>query len=373
MPNPPKTPTSHESEHSTRTNGSRIARWSRLAVFASALSAVPACAPNVSSFQQPTNAASHTSAIQPPTKAPQPEIAREEITLLVSPQQTRPPVGDDNSDELVKKDIEFWLNAIYNDPMMLNKADPALKNDRNFMKYMLENTPHPDILIQIVPKWVTQDEEMMVIAAKRNIALLQFADDSLKNNQVFMMSVIQIDGIAIKYASERLRKDPAMALVAVSQNGLALEYLKDFANDIDMVIKAIRQNPMAFQYASEELRAKGKILMIALRQPISNYFSSPLEHAHPDHKRNRMVVSTAINQYAGALEFADPILKRDRGVVMDAAQQDESVLKFADPSIRETIRRELQAQHDYRSKNDKGMPKHILPEFDDEPKVDLGY
>ena len=145
---------------------------------------------------------------------------------------------------------------------------------------------------------------------KRNWVLIQFADESLMSNENFILEAIEIDGRAVKYAHENLQKKRTIALAAVTQNGLALASLPEFSGDEEVVLRAIRQNPTAFQYASEEIRFKGKILMIALRQPIPNDLVSPLKFTSPELQQNRFVVRTAMDQDQSALKFASPFLQK---------------------------------------------------------------
>jgi hypothetical protein len=202
-----RTPAAHADEQTT---GSRIASWSRMAVFVSALSATPACAPTLTPHFSTQPEQPNTTQVQQTT--PQLEVITTQETTAATPKSPGTQV-EHNSDS------ESMLVAVINDPMLLNKVDPALRNDRDFINVALEKTTDPSVLIQVAPQWVYKDKEMMMTALKRNIHLLQFADDSLKNDQLFMMRAILIDGQAIKYASENLRNDRAMAIAAVTQNG----------------------------------------------------------------------------------------------------------------------------------------------------------
>jgi hypothetical protein len=70
---------------------------------------------------------------------------------------------------------------------------------------------------------------------------------------------------------------------------------------------------MAFHYASETMRANGNILLFALRQPLSDYFISPLKSATPELQGNLMIVRIAIEQDSRAIEFASKSLQKALG------------------------------------------------------------
>lgn len=326
------TPPAHKSEQSTPTGSSKITRWSRLAVFASALSATSACAPASTQTTPMQPEYPGTTQAQQPT--PQPEIIATQV-----PTTARIPKSPDTQAEK-NNDPEAMLAAVISDPMLLNKTDPALKNNRDFMKSGLERTSDPSVFVQLSPEWVRQDAEMMMIAGKRNIALLQFADKSLTSNMEFMLQMVEINGLASQYADENLRKN------------------KNF------MMTAVRQNPTAYQYSHETLKTDGNFLLFALSQPISNDFVSPLKSAIPKFQKNRLVVIIALRQDARALEYADSIHQKDKSIAVPACLEDEFVLEFVHPSIREAVRKEVQAKKGNKYKSGNYLPKDI-PEPDD--------
>ena len=58
--------------------------------------------------------------------------------------------------------------------------------------------------------------------------------------------------------------DKEIAIMRVANDGAALENLKDYSADKDVVIAAVKNQPNAFQFASEELRDDEDVLKAAL-------------------------------------------------------------------------------------------------------------
>lgn len=91
-----------------------------------------------------------------------------------------------------------------------------------------------------------------------------------------------------------------MISAQVQENGYLLKYALAFQGDKEIAMKAISQNVMATQFASDIL------------------------------KRDRDFIRTAVQKFGCALEFADPVLKNDFAFVLSLVQLKGTVLEFCD-------------------------------------------
>lgn len=83
---------------------------------------------------------------------------------------------------------------------------------------------------------------------------LQAADDARDDFDVVMAAVSQ-NGLALRYASARLKNQRDIVLAAVSQVGLALYHASvALQGERDIVMAAVSQLPAALMYASTELQ-----------------------------------------------------------------------------------------------------------------------
>jgi len=96
-----------------------------------------------------------------------------------------------------------------------------------------------------------------------------------------------------------------MVLGALHENGLMLEHAsQDLRGDAEIAMVAVTSNPSALQFASEKLRNSKKIVL------------------------------AAVSKDGFALQFASSSMKADREVVAAAVKQaGEYVLMIADPSM----------------------------------------
>lgn len=175
-----------------------------------------------------------------------------------------------------------------------------------------------------------------------DITVIKYASDRLKNDKDFMLRAIKQDFNAIKYASKELMNDKDFMLKIFSTTGKTAfqisnstvvlqkyaerfeKYAGGFKSDPDVVLAAIKLNPMVLQYASEDLKNNKKIVLEAVkRNPLAIQFASN------ELKNDKEIVSTAVKKNGLTLQFAGEDLKNDLLVVSDAFDQNSKAIQFA--------------------------------------------
>jgi hypothetical protein len=70
------------------------------------------------------------------------------------------------------------------------------------------------------------------------------------------MTAVNQNGTSLKYASDRLKDDESIVMVAVQNRGYALIYASDRLKDNEaVVLSAVKRNGAALKYASDRLRS----------------------------------------------------------------------------------------------------------------------
>jgi hypothetical protein len=166
------------------------------------------------------------------------------------------------------------------------------------------------------------------------------------------------DGCAIKYASEALKQDRIVALIAVEQDWRALGYLPWLWGDRELVMTGVAQAGEALRFATPDIQddegivrmalssdpsalrfASDRIVEIVLRdhevilEAVAN-FGLALEWADDHHRADKTVVLSAVQQNGLALAYAHPSLQADRDVVLAAVYNFGTALEYADLSLR---------------------------------------
>jgi hypothetical protein len=158
-------------------------------------------------------------------------------------------------------------------------------------------------------------------AVQQNPMALQYTGFRNTNIWLCRLAVTQ-DGLALQHVGGHIQAlDDNVPLIAVRQNGLALQYaIPQYKNGSDMAHmiqeEAIKQNPSALRYASLERRSNLGFVWRAVRRK-----GRALQWASENLQANRELVMDAVADDASALEFASVELQADEEVRATAARQ----------------------------------------------------
>ena len=87
----------------------------------------------------------------------------------------------------------------------------------------------------------------------------------IKSDKDVVYAAVLSTSSAMKIIPEKFLTDKTLALLAVSNDGLALEHCVYFQNDEQVVATACKENGEAIQFASDELKQHKELALIALQ------------------------------------------------------------------------------------------------------------
>ncbi|EFC39859.1 S_TKc domain-containing protein [Naegleria gruberi] len=94
---------------------------------------------------------------------------------------------------------------------------------------------------------------------------LRFVGHLLKMNRTIVMTAVKQNPLAIQYAPSSLRKDKEIAKEALVYNGRTLEYLEELQDDEEIVLAAVSVHGIAIKFASPRLRSHENIIRRAVK------------------------------------------------------------------------------------------------------------
>lgn len=175
-----------------------------------------------------------------------------------------------------------------------------------------------------------------------------------EDDESIVHSCVEINGLSIKYASDRLRNHLKIALSAVTENGLSLEFLPDdlknnfevvfaavksdgkaihhanksFLNDLIVTMEAAKSYPNVIKYVERDFLNNEDLALLVLSQ------SGKLLSLFPNKiKSNRHIVEAAITDDGNSLEFASQKLRDDFDLVKIAVMRDPESIQFASEDL----------------------------------------
>ncbi|KAG2373346.1 hypothetical protein C9374_012212 [Naegleria lovaniensis] len=197
---------------------------------------------------------------------------------------------------VLRKNKEFMLKVVQLNGKALSYAELPLKNDLDIVLAAVRQNGEALRCIYVDPTCcLRSNKDVILEAIKQNKKALQWVPMNLLTDLSFMLKVVTLifpEFEGLKFASDDLKNDKDIALVAVKKDGNALNFVSAaLKSDYDVVLAAVRQYEHALVYASNDLR------------------------------NDKEIVLEAIRKYGSALCFASDELKKDREIVLEAAQE----------------------------------------------------
>lgn len=260
--------------------------------------------------------------------------------------------------ETLRRDKDFVLKVIDRD--VYTFLDKKLKRDRDVFWAAMERQPE---IFYDAPQDMRSDAEV----AKR---MLKLNANSYSNLSYELRANKEILALALRFCKEQnvctiSEKIPyelrtrEVALKCIEINGMELQYYWNFQDDEALVCKAVTNNSDAFEYASERLRNNKEIAMIALTKDSNApcYLSEKLcddylvghkaltssggwvlEYLSERLCSDYELVKLAVKNYGGAIEFASNELKDNEEIALIALKNESGMLSFISDRLKEGVR-----------------------------------
>ena len=176
------------------------------------------------------------------------------------------------SPELVRyyeKDKELALLAVSREPLAFSLLSNELMIDESIQKVLCLSTNWN--LLFYIKEWNLDIENILTldelcIAIKNNRNLLSILSNNFLSNVECVLAAMNNEVSNIKFADDLLKKDSEFALTVLKLHGEALEYLEESIKDNkEIVLEAIKNNYAAFEYSSESLRRDEEFIIEAYK------------------------------------------------------------------------------------------------------------
>lgn len=186
---------------------------------------------------------------------------------------------------------------------------------------------HHEILMMDLPP--SQKREILNVKSKSKTPILKKLP-KLNDNKAFVISLIKEDPRNFKFASEKLKNDLSVALVALELDGLLLEHVgPELKQNKKLTAIAVKNNGLALEFADPKYQDDPEIVAVAMYQNIySKSFVGPNMKLHFYSQKKKQTI-IALRNDGTLLRFADAELRNDFDVVWEAVHQNGLALEFA--------------------------------------------
>lgn len=146
--------------------------------------------------------------------------------------------------------------AVMQDPRAIKFASNALKNDVPFMLELIKEIPSVYCLI-CGDESLKRNKEFVMASIAENPFLLKNIGPILKRDPEVVLRAVQIDGLSLEWAGPGLKKDPKIVGEAVKQNPNSLQYAHHSLKDDPTLLKLANQkNNSAINFRSDSILTK---------------------------------------------------------------------------------------------------------------------
>lgn len=137
------------------------------------------------------------------------------------------------------------------------------------------------------------------------------------------------DGYNIEDCSPELQKNEDVVFAAVGNYGSVLKIVNDnFKNNKEIVMEAIKQNPLAIAYASDELKKDDELIKLVLKADGRN-----LQLFDENIRGNYDYASYACNSNPWAIQYVTDELKDSTTLIKHVITRNPALIKFASKRI----------------------------------------
>jgi hypothetical protein len=175
--------------------------------------------------------------------------------------------------------------------------------------------------------------------------ILENISDTLRNDRFFFGEIVRLDGLYIQYAADQLKRDRTLALLAATNNGMALKFFApELIDDKEIVTACIAQSGDSFTYASNRLKEDFELILIACDNGAScsflkgslktkenyiKFYKGGILWQWPDEiLADREVITNAIKIYGPSILYAPFEFRNDIELVKIAIENYSDVIDF---------------------------------------------
>jgi len=200
-----------------------------------------------------------------------------------------------------------WL-AIQTNPEMFRHVSIRLQYNEGFLKALNVRDA-----FQYFPKEFRGNREFILKLMIQNLATLEHVDVSLRNDKEIVLTAISHQGCVFRHASEQLRDDPEVALAAIRLHPTMLRNASPrLLSDFNFMSEALTYYGRGLLLMPKEMQNNRSLVKIALRN------NGMLLQELPEYSNDLDMVRIAVQSEGNSLQFASWELCTNKDLVLEA-------------------------------------------------------
>lgn len=220
-------------------------------------------------------------------------------------------------------------------PNIQRQISPAFPTDAVQNEYLDQIKTNCDVL-ESCPIQLISDFAFMEKAIILNAESYRYASEKLKKDRALAMLAAKNYMLLLVHAPVEIRDDKEIVLMSLEKSGELLNFVSDrLKNDWDVVLKAVSKSGRAIAWASAEMKGTWKILFTALNDVPELVF-----YASDKLRSDKSIIHQVGAEY---FPFASEDIRDDSDFVLQMILDNPSVLCTASPRLKKDLHFGLKA------------------------------
>lgn len=237
-------------------------------------------------------------------------------------------------------DEKLWTLAIASGMFSLSGAPPAIQDNEKAVLATIRSYV-PSEFHAASPR-IRAKRSIGIEAVRKEVWLLEDLSEELRDDLEVVQIAVMRKGGTLRYASERLRGNRQLALLAFSDldvdwflTPLYAFLSDDLKDDEEVALSSLQYGARGqLRYVSERLRHLRTFVLAAVRRDGWN-----LEFVPQFQDDDEIVMIAVSHRNSGdVLQFASPRLQDDYSIVLAAVLHGGLALRFASPNLKDNYR-----------------------------------
>jgi len=211
---------------------------------------------------------------------------------------------------------DYWTVLVYvrNDGMRLEHAAARLRSEKPIV---MDAVKQNGMALRFAAAPLRSDRDVVKAAVNENGLALRYASEEFRADRTCVLRAVRQNGDAIQHASDELKADPKVVLRAMETSEIAFRHAAaSLKGNREFVLGVVRDYPDELEHASEELKADAEVVLAALGGRGDN--PSAIRFAPIALRGNKGFMLRAIRANPGAVQYAAVDLFADVDVVSEA-------------------------------------------------------
>lgn len=240
--------------------------------------------------------------------------------------------------------LEYASNSLRQDPDVIKIA---LAQCPEAHKFIIQSTPEavdPTKIVTSVVENPAADHSAgdLVQPLKEQPKETQPSVESAPETKILytdessLYQILRTNPLALQFASDELKKNRSIVLQAIGTNGFALQFADPkFLNDLELAFVAVHKTHSAIDLLQGEIRQKVELILKFLEKKDDlNQQMPAIEKIVNELNTSEAFFLVLLDSYPEYLKYASDILKDNAGIVFKSLYQNALYIEFASARLR---------------------------------------